>query len=149
MVTLKCTDGDLLMPFYGGDELDAVYDKALEQGFGLVASNFAEPNVMMGLMEGADSVNSDLLLQLSAGACRFAGNGDAEAGLRALGTYIDTIAEQYDIVNDLDGMSGISEPRPAVFLLDEDRAVEYSWVADEWPAFPDYDELDDAIEAIL
>jgi peroxiredoxin len=58
------------------------------------------------------------------------------------------VAEEYGIVHDLDGMSGVSEPRPAVFLLDEDRTVEYAWVADEWPDFPDYDEVEDAIERL-
>ncbi|WP_128476913.1 redoxin domain-containing protein [Halorussus pelagicus] len=57
------------------------------------------------------------------------------------------VAEEYGIVNDLDGMAGVSEPRPAVFLLDEDRTVEYAWVAEEWPDFPDYDEVEDAIES--
>jgi peroxiredoxin len=56
------------------------------------------------------------------------------------------VAEEYGIVNDLDGMAGVSEPRPAVFLLDEDRTVEYAWVAAEWPDFPDYDEIEDALE---
>lgn len=55
------------------------------------------------------------------------------------------VAEEYGIVNDLDGMAGVSEPRPAVYLLDEDRTVEYAWVASEWPEFPDYDEIEDAI----
>lgn len=58
------------------------------------------------------------------------------------------VAEEYGIVHDLDGMTGVSEPRPAVFLLDEDRTVEYGWVADEWPDFPDYDEVEDAIERL-
>jgi len=56
------------------------------------------------------------------------------------------VAEEYGISHDLDGMAGVSEPRPAVFLLDEDRTVEYAWVAEEWPDFPDYDEVADAIE---
>ena len=85
------------MPFKGGSELSDVYDDALEEGFGLVASNIAEPNTMMGLMEGASRVGSDLLLQMSNGACTFAGNGDPIAGLQAMGNYIDLIAEQYDI----------------------------------------------------
>jgi len=55
------------------------------------------------------------------------------------------VAEEYGIAHDLDGMAGVSEPRPAVFLLDEDRTVEYAWVAEEWPDFPDYDEIADAI----
>ncbi len=85
------------MPFYDGSELASVYDDALEEGFGLIASNIAEPNTMIGLIEGAARADSDLLLQASAGACRFAGNGNAEAGLKALGAYIDAIAEGYDI----------------------------------------------------
>jgi fructose-bisphosphate aldolase, class II len=85
------------MPFYDGAELASVYDDALSEGFGLIASNIAETSVMMGLMEGASQADSDLLLQLSNGACTFAGNGDPIAGLQAMGTYIETIADQYDI----------------------------------------------------
>ncbi len=85
------------MTFYGGHELQMVYDDALDSGYGLVASNIAEPNVLIGLAEGAARVDSDLLLQLSNGACAFAGNGDPLAGLKAMGTYIDLIADQYDI----------------------------------------------------
>lgn len=85
------------MPLKGGSELSDVYDDALEKGFGLVASNIAEPNTMMGLMEGASRVESDLMLQLATGACTFAGNGDPIAGLQAMGNYIGLIAEQYDI----------------------------------------------------
>lgn len=57
----------------------------------------------------------------------------------------NAIAEEYGIVHDLDGMAGVNEPRPAVFLLDSDRTVEYAWVASEWPEFPDYDEIEEAI----
>ena len=58
------------------------------------------------------------------------------------------VAEAYDIVHDLDGMAGVSEPRPAMFLLDSDRTVEFAWIASEWPDFPDYDEVEAAIEAL-
>lgn len=34
---------------------------------------------------------------MSNGACTFAGNGDPVAGLRAMGTYIDLVAAQYDV----------------------------------------------------
>jgi fructose-bisphosphate aldolase class II len=85
------------MTFYGGAELGTVYDDALDSGFGLIASNIAEPNTMIGLIQGAASVDSDLLLQMSNGACTFAGNGDPIAGLRAMGNYIERIAAQYDI----------------------------------------------------
>lgn len=58
------------------------------------------------------------------------------------------VAREYGIDHALDGMSGISEPRPAVFLLDEERVVEYVWVAAEWPDFPPYDEIETAIESL-
>ncbi|WP_293031604.1 redoxin domain-containing protein [Natronococcus sp.] len=52
------------------------------------------------------------------------------------------IAAEYGIGHDLDGMTGIGEPRLAFVALDADRTVESIWVADEWPEFPDYDELE-------
>ncbi|PSQ32569.1 peroxiredoxin [Halobacteriales archaeon SW_10_68_16] len=59
------------------------------------------------------------------------------------------VAEAYGIVNDLDGMTGVREPRPATFVLDEDRTVRYAWVAGEWPDFPEYDELEAAVERVV
>ncbi len=85
------------MTFYGGTELAAVYEEALGDGFGLVASNVAEPNTMIGLVQGASEADSDLLLQMSNGACTFAGNGDPIAGLQAMGNYIELVADQYDV----------------------------------------------------
>ena len=58
------------------------------------------------------------------------------------------VAEAYGIAHDLDGMAGIAEPRPAAYLLEPDRTVAYAWVAEEWPAFPDYDTIEDAIGAL-
>ena len=55
------------------------------------------------------------------------------------------VAAAYGVENELDGMAGVTEHRPAVFLLDSDRTVRYAWVADEWPTFPDYEEIADAI----
>lgn len=52
------------------------------------------------------------------------------------------VAKAYNIAHDLDGMTGISEPRPAVFLLNEDRVVTYAWVAQEWPDQPPYDDVE-------
>jgi peroxiredoxin len=52
------------------------------------------------------------------------------------------VAEQYGIDMELDGMAGIEEPRPAIFVLDTDRTIEYAWVGEEWPAFPDYDAVE-------
>ena len=57
------------------------------------------------------------------------------------------VADDYGITYDLDGMAGVEAPRPAVYLLDPDRTVTYAWVADRWPAFPDYDEVGTALHA--
>ncbi len=71
---------------------------------------------------------------------------EREFGLHGL--YSDPaadLADLYGVENDLDGMSGITEHRPAVFLVDADREVRYAWAASEWPAFPDYDAVADAV----
>ncbi|WP_254864400.1 peroxiredoxin family protein [Halovivax gelatinilyticus] len=59
----------------------------------------------------------------------------------------NAVAETYGVVHDLDGMEGITEPRPAIYVLDDDGTVAYVWVATEWPDSPDYDAVADAIEA--
>lgn len=58
------------------------------------------------------------------------------------------VAEAYGIVNDLDGMTGISEPRPAVFVVEPDLTVAYAWVAERWPEFPPYDEVEAAMDRL-
>jgi len=74
----------------------------------------------------------------------------AERGVdaRLFSDPANAVAEKWDIVNDLDGMAGVSEPRPAVFVLDTGRVVQYAWVASEWPEFPDYDEVEAAVEEL-
>ena len=59
------------------------------------------------------------------------------------------VAEQYGVANDLDGMAGVSEARPATFLIDEDRTVQYAWVAAAWPDFPPYDDLEHEVRALV
>lgn len=54
------------------------------------------------------------------------------------------VAEIYGLEHDLDGMTGISEARPAVFIID-DMHVEYAWVASEWPDFPPYNEIESVL----
>jgi len=71
-----------------------------------------------------------------------------DTGIRLYSDPSNGVAEQYGIVNDLDGMAGISEPRPAAFVLDGDRTVRYAWAASEWPDLPDYDEFEAAIERV-
>jgi peroxiredoxin len=73
---------------------------------------------------------------------------DREMDYRLFSDPANGVAEAYDIVHDLDGMAGVSEPRPAVFVLDGERVVQYAWVAEEWPDFPDYDEVEAALDEL-
>lgn len=70
---------------------------------------------------------------------------DIEGQARLFSDPDNGVAEAYGIGMSLDGMAGVAEPRPAIFVLDSDRTVEYAWVGQQWPAFPDYD----AVEAQL
>lgn len=58
------------------------------------------------------------------------------------------VGERYGIAHDLDGMAGVSEPRPAAFLIDSEGTIQYAWAASEWPAFPEYDAIESAIESV-
>ena len=71
--------------------------------------------------------------------------GEREIPYRLFSDPQNGVAEAYGIVHDLDGMAGVSEPRPAVFLIDEQRIVQYAWVAREWPDLPDYEAVEDAL----
>lgn len=71
--------------------------------------------------------------------------GERDLDYRLFSDPANGVAERYDIVNDLDGMHGISEARPAVFVLEPDREVRYAWVAQEWPSLPPYDAIEAAI----
>jgi peroxiredoxin len=57
------------------------------------------------------------------------------------------IGEAYGATHDLDGMA-ITEHRPAVFVIDTDGTVRYAWTAEEYPAFPPYDEVEAAVDAL-
>lgn len=59
------------------------------------------------------------------------------------------VAEAYGVVNELDGMSGIEEPRPAIYVVDTDGTVAYEWVAEQWPDFPPYDDVEAAVQKLL
>ncbi|ADQ68477.1 peroxiredoxin [Halogeometricum borinquense DSM 11551] len=70
---------------------------------------------------------------------------EREADARLFSDPGAAVATEYDIENPLDGMAGITEHRPAVFLVDENRTVQYAWVASEWPDFPDADDIAAAV----
>ena len=74
---------------------------------------------------------------------------EREMDYRLFSDPANDVAREYGIEHELDGMTGLSEPRPATFLLDSDLTVEYAWVAEEWPAFPPYDELQSEVERVV
>ena len=85
------------MPFKGGEELKRVYQRAKKDGYAFVASNIAEPNTLIGLLEGSQEKRSDLVLQISFSAAKFAGGGQAIPGLRTISYYIKELARNYQI----------------------------------------------------
>jgi fructose-bisphosphate aldolase class II len=72
------------MPFGGGQQLRQAFCRAERGRFAFTANNIAESNVLLGLLAAYEEAGSDLLLQISTGAAKFAGGGDARRGLRAL-----------------------------------------------------------------
>lgn len=57
------------------------------------------------------------------------------------------VAETYGIVHDHHGMAELRGYRPAFFLIDADRTVEYEWVASRWPQSRPFDEVESAIDS--
>jgi fructose-bisphosphate aldolase class II len=80
------------MPFLGGTELRAAFARAEDQGFAFTANNITEPSVFLGLMDAATTARSDLLVQISGGAAKYAGGGDKLRGLRALCAMVHELA---------------------------------------------------------
>jgi len=78
---------------------------------------------------------------------RFLEEWDLE-GFRLFSDPGNEVAEAYGISHDLDGMTGIREPRPAAFVIDADRTIQERWVSTTWPEFPPYSDLEDAIDAL-
>lgn len=85
------------MSIKNGKELEKVYSKAKSNKYSFIASNVAEPNIAIGLIRGAANKNSDIVLQLSRSACKFAGDGDPIVGLKSMSNYIEQISSKYNI----------------------------------------------------
>jgi peroxiredoxin len=93
-----------------------------------------------------------------AGATLFGVSADSSF---SLGAFADEYDLEFDLVSDMDGdvietydlsmdiadlgLHGIANR--AVFVLDDEGAVTYAWVADDPTNEPDYDELLDAVRA--
>ncbi len=85
------------MSFCGGDKLLAAYRHAQQNGYAFMANNVAETNVLLGLIATYTQERSDLLVQISPGAAKFAGGGDKLAGLRSLSAMIREVAQDLSI----------------------------------------------------
>jgi fructose-bisphosphate aldolase class II len=85
------------MAFLGGERLEKAYQRALDGGYAFMANNIAEPNVLVGLLQGYTERHSDLLVQISPGAVSFAGDGNKLAGLRILAYTVRELASNYPI----------------------------------------------------
>ncbi len=85
------------MAFYGGAELRRAYKLAQENAYAFMANNIAEQNVLIGLLQGYSERKSDLVVQISPGAAKFAGAGDKLAGLRSLSYQVRTLGDLFPI----------------------------------------------------
>ena len=56
------------------------------------------------------------------------------------------VAEAYGVAIEVDGMAGVSEPRPSVFVIDGEGTVEYAWASTKWPEMPEYDDVEALVE---
>ena len=81
------------MAFLQGERLKQAYQHALAGRYAFMASNIAEENVLIGLLEAYAERQSDLLVQVSPGAAAFAGGGNRLAGLQILSFTVRTLAE--------------------------------------------------------
>ena len=58
------------MTFRGGAELRQTYNRARAEGFGFFASNLTTPEILVGLVRGAERTGSDVVLQIGRASCR-------------------------------------------------------------------------------
>jgi len=85
------------MTFYGGKELRGAYRTAQTSGYAFMANNIAEQNILIGLLQGYSERKSDLVVQVSPGAAKFAGAGDKLAGLRSLSHQVRILGDRFPI----------------------------------------------------
>ncbi|MFO8144696.1 MAG: class II fructose-bisphosphate aldolase [Candidatus Syntrophosphaera sp.] len=78
-------------------QLGDVFLKAKKNRFGIIASNVVFDAQIRGIIQGYAAVNSDGLLQMSSGACKYAAgeSQDMKAGAQLISTMVKTIAAQF------------------------------------------------------
>ncbi|WP_436926982.1 class II fructose-bisphosphate aldolase [Halosimplex amylolyticum] len=85
------------MPYHDGAALSSVYSAAREGGYGFFASNVTQFDILVGVLQGADRVGADAVVQVSRDSAAFYGGGDPAVGLSAFGAYLDQLAEFTDV----------------------------------------------------
>ncbi|WP_336338784.1 class II fructose-bisphosphate aldolase [Haloarcula brevis] len=85
------------MPYYRGEQLSEVYERAARGGYGFVASNTTHPDIMQGLLDGAVTAESDIVLQIKRDTAEYLGNGDVTAGLEIMAAHVRTLSESLDV----------------------------------------------------
>lgn len=85
------------MPYHDAAALAETYGAARDGGYGFFASNVTHFDVLLGLLDGAERVDSDLVVQVGRDTAAFYGRGDPAVGLDAFGAYLERVAEAADI----------------------------------------------------
>lgn len=84
--------------FYTGKDLKKVFLKAKNERFGIIASNVVFDASIRACVEGYNSCQADGLLQMSAGACKYAAGEtkDILTGAKLISSMVKVIASQYN-----------------------------------------------------
>lgn len=85
------------MTYVHGSGLASVYEQARTDGYGFIASNITETNILTGLINGAECVKSDLIVQVKRDSAAFVGNGNSKTGLDILTTHVEKLGSDADI----------------------------------------------------
>lgn len=85
------------MPYYDGGALSEVYAAARAGGYGFFASNVTHLDILVGLLQGADRVDSDAVVQVGQDSAAVFGGGDPAIGLDAFGAYLSRFADFTDV----------------------------------------------------
>ena len=83
--------------FLDGNKLKSVFLKAKKERFGIVASNVVFDSTIRGVLEGYARQNSDGLLQISSGACKYAAGSsqDIYLGAQLISSIVKILAGQH------------------------------------------------------
>jgi len=82
--------------FFNGDKMKQVFLKAKKERFAIVASNIAFDGAVRSILQAADNVKSDVLIQISTGACKYAsGINNVNVGASVLSSIVKILSAQY------------------------------------------------------